>query len=349
LRTIVGVFERTIWWEAPDVVGVLDQTKLPHVAEVVRWRTVAEAADGIATMQVRGAPLIGVAAAHGMALAMLADPTDLTSPTAALAATRPTAVNLAWALRRMSERLETVAVDERADLARELASRMADADAGACRRIGEHGVERLAAVYERTGRPVQVLTHCNAGRLACVEWGTATAPVYVAHERGIPVHVWVSETRPRNQGAALTAWELADAGVPHTLVVDNAAGHLLRSGEVDVVVVGADRIAANGDVANKIGTSLKALAAAEWRVPFVVNAPRSTFDPDCPNGDAVPIEERDPGEVLMFNDGQVAPDGTRARNWGFDITPAHLVVDYVTEDGVVDGRGLASYVREIAT
>jgi methylthioribose-1-phosphate isomerase len=336
------VFDRTIWWESDELVAVIDQTKLPHETAVARWGTVDAAAEGIASMQVRGAPLIGVAAAHGMALAMLTDPTDLDGPAQALVATRPTAVNLAWAVRVVGDVLRPLPPEQRADTARGLASRLADDDAAACRSIGEHGLERLLASQGRSDRPLQVLTHCNAGRLACVEWGTATAPVYVAHERGISVHVWVSETRPRNQGAALTAWELTDRGVPHTLIVDNAAGHLLGSGLVDAVIVGADRIAANGDVANKIGTSLKALAAHEHGLPFFVAAPWSTLDPACPSGEAIPIEERDPDEVLIVNGAPIAPAATPARNWGFDVTPARLVDGYVTERGVLSADELVA-------
>jgi methylthioribose-1-phosphate isomerase len=344
VRNIAGVVARTIWWDG-DEVALIDQTRLPHERVVTHWRSLGDAADGIATMQVRGAPLIGVAAAYGMAVAMADDPTAVDVAAARLASTRPTAVNLAWALRRVRDELAPLAPDERASAARRLADELADADVAACRAIGEHGVELLVDLPRRAGRPVQVLTHCNAGRLACVEWGTATAPVYVAHERGIPVHVWVSETRPRNQGAALTAWELADRGVPHTLVVDNAAGHLLRTGEVDVVIVGADRIAANGDVANKIGTSLKALAAREYGIPFVVAAPRSTFDAACPTGDAIPIEERDPDEVLVVNDRPIAPAGTAARNWGFDVTPARLVDTYLTDERMLHAADLDGFLR----
>jgi methylthioribose-1-phosphate isomerase len=340
-RSIAAVFERTIWWADRDTVAVIDQTQLPHDAVVAHWRTVAEAAHGIASMQVRGAPLIGVAAAHGMALAMLADAGDLDTPARTLAATRPTAVNLTWALRRVTDELAPLPAGERADVARTFAARMADDDVAACCSIGEHGARLLREIYERVDRPVQVLTHCNAGRLACIEWGTATAPVYVAVGHGLPLHVWVSETRPRNQGAALTAWELADAGVPHTLVVDNAAGHLLRTGQVDAVIVGADRVAANGDVANKIGTSLKAFAAREFGVPFWVAAPGSTFDAACATGDAITIEERDPGEVLVVNGAPIAPAGTTARNWGFDVTPARLVDAYLTEQGVLGRDDLA--------
>jgi methylthioribose-1-phosphate isomerase len=341
-----GVFQRTIWWGGHDHVVVIDQTRLPHVATTVEWRTLADAVAGIADMQVRGAPLIGVAAAHGVALALLADPLSLDQAVARLAATRPTAVNLAWALSRVRAELDPLAPVERAAAAHRLATRLADEDAAACRAIGEAGVVLLDDIHRRTGQPVQVLTHCNAGWLACVEWGTATAPVYVAHAHGIPVHVWVSETRPRNQGASLTAWELGHAGVPHTLVVDNAAGHLLRTEQVDVVIVGADRIAANGDVANKIGTSLKALAARDCGVPFYVAAPRSTFDPDCPDGEAIPIEERDPSEVLVINGGSIAPVGTPARNWGFDVTPARLVDAYLTECGIVGADQLEVFLHD---
>jgi methylthioribose-1-phosphate isomerase len=341
------VFERTIWWEsdaADAPVVVIDQTRLPTEATVVRWRTAAQTAAGIRSMQVRGAPLIGVAAAHGLALAMADDPRLLDDAIDLLAATRPTAVNLRWALERARAELAPLPVAERPAVARRLATRMADEDAAACRAIGEAGVDLLADVHARTTRPVQVLTHCNAGRLACVEWGTATAPLYLAHERGVPVHVWVSETRPRNQGAALTTWELADGGVPHTLVVDNAAGHLLGTRRVDLVIVGADRIAANGDVANKIGTSLKAFAAATAGVPFVVTAPRSTFDADCASGDDIPIEERDEDEVLVVNDRPIAPAGTRARNWGFDVTPARFVDRYITDEGAFVPDQLAGFL-----
>jgi methylthioribose-1-phosphate isomerase len=338
------VASRTIWWEG-DEVAVIDQTRLPHELVIARWRTLDDAARGIASMQVRGAPLIGVAAAHGMALAVAADPAAVEDAADVLVATRPTAVNLRWALERMKESLLPMPRRERAPIARWLASELADFDAEACRAIGEAGLPLLAAVHERTGRAVNVLTHCNAGWLACVEWGTATAPVYLAHQQGIPVHVWVSETRPRNQGAALTAWELRDGGVPHTLIVDNAAGHLLRSGEVDLVVVGADRVAANGDTANKIGTYLKALAARATGVPFYVAAPRSTFDADCPNGAAIPIEERDPAEVLEVSGAPIAPNGTVARNWGFDVTPGDLVDGFLTDAGLVRPAELAGFLR----
>ena len=328
--------DRTIWWDG-DAVAVIDQTALPRRLALARWTDVERAATGIETMEVRGAPLIGVAAAHGVALAMAADPSDagLRSAVARLAATRPTAVNLAWALDRMVGALAPVPPPRRAAESRRLSQAMADDDVSTCARLGEVGVALLEAVAAGRPGPVQVLTHCNAGRLACVEHGTATAPVYLAHARGLPVHVWVSETRPRNQGSSLTAWELADAGVPHTVVVDSACGHLLRAGLVDVCLVGADRIAANGDVANKVGTYLKAVAAADTGVPFHVVAPWSTVDLVTPDGSAIPIEERDPAEVTALAGAPLTPSSSPARNWAFDVTPARLVTSIVTERGIV--------------
>ncbi len=330
--------QRTIRWDGDQVV-VIDQTRLPHELVRIPWATLEDAATGIEQMQVRGAPLIGVAAAHGMALAMAADPDALQSAADRLLATRPTAVNLRWAVDRVQRVLAETDPPRRATVARALSTQMAEEDVAACRAIAEAGVGLLADIHRRTGRDVQVLTHCNAGWLACVEWGTATAPIYLAHQRGVPLHVWVSETRPRNQGAALTAWELAAGGIPHTVVVDNAAGHLLK-GQVDLVITGADRIAANGDSANKIGTYLKALAARDTGVPFYIAAPLSTLDPSCPDGDHIPIEERDPDEVLTFAGSRVAPAGSPARNWGFDVTPARLIDGWVTDHGLLDRAGL---------
>ena len=343
---MTGTPTRTIWWEHDDAdapVVVIDQRRLPHSLVHARWYTAEDAAAGIADMTVRGAPLIGVSAAYGLALAARND-TSLTSLHRAsemLAATRPTAVNLRWALDRCLERVREVDDANRVSMLRDLAVSMADEDVDQCRRIGEAGLQIIRDHAERTGRPVQVLTHCNAGRLACIEYGTATSPVYLAHAEGIDVHVWVSETRPRNQGAALTAWELADAGIPHTLVVDNAAGHLLMNGMADLVIVGADRVAANGDTANKIGTSLKAYAAAVAGVPFYVAVPWSTFDPDCPAGAAIPIEERDADEVLVVNGGPIAPAATPARNWGFDVTPARFVTGFLTPSGLFTAEELS--------
>jgi methylthioribose-1-phosphate isomerase len=331
--------ERTIEWRGDDVV-VLDQTRLPHDVVEVRWSALEDAARGIESMQVRGAPLIGVAAAYGVALAMRADPSDagLVRALARLRATRPTAANLPWALARCDDKLRPLAAPTRAVAARQLAQCLADEDAAVSRRIGAHG---LALLRDVEARPVNVLTHCNAGRLATVEWGTALAPVYAAADAGVAVHVWVSETRPRNQGSALTAWELAERGVPHTVIADNAAGHLLRTGQVQACLVGADRIAANGDVANKIGTYLKALAARDNGVPFYVLAPTSTIDAAAPNGSAIPIEERDGSEVTCLAGVSLVPQGSTARNWAFDVTPARLVTAVVTERGVFAPDGLA--------
>ncbi|HEX6787055.1 MAG TPA: S-methyl-5-thioribose-1-phosphate isomerase [Acidimicrobiales bacterium] len=343
--------KRTIWWDG-QAVTVIDQRYLPHRYVTRRWRTVDDAAEGIRVMQVRGAPLIGVAAAHGLALAMAVRATDqaLDAALAQLTATRPTAVNLRNALERIDLDVRPRPPELRAAAARVLSERLADEDAAACRAIGEIGCRLIRDVADRVDRPVQVLTHCNAGWLACIEWGTATAPLYLARERGLAVHVWVSETRPRNQGAALTAWELGQRRVPHTVVVDNAAGHLLRSGLVDVVIVGADRIAANGDVANKVGTYLKALAARDCDVPFYVAAPTTTFDLRAATGAAIPIEERGSNEVTKVygraDSGHTAgvtitPADTEVRNWAFDITPARLVSGFLTERGLIPAAPFA--------
>jgi len=343
--------KRTIWWDG-QAVTVIDQRYLPHRYVTRRWRTVEDAAEGIRVMQVRGAPLIGVAAAHGVALAMAVRATDraLDDALAQLTATRPTAVNLRNALERIDLDVRPRPLELRAAAARVLSERLADEDAAACRAIGEIGSRLIRDVADRVDRPVQVMTHCNAGWLACVEWGTATAPVYVARERGLAVHVWVSETRPRNQGAALTAWELGQRRVPHTIVVDNAAGHLLRSGLVDVVIVGADRIAANGDVANKVGTYLKALAARDCDVPFYVAAPTTTFDLRAATGAVIPIEERGGNEVTKVygraDSGHTAgvtitPADAEVRNWAFDVTPARLVSGFLTERGLIPAAPFA--------
>jgi methylthioribose-1-phosphate isomerase len=342
-----GVARRTIGFGDDGSVEVIDQTRLPHEFAVARWYTVSDAARGITTMQVRGAPLIGVAAAHGLALAMDDDPSDTGLAAAArlLVATRPTAVNLAWAVTLVRDRLSPLAPGERPAVARAVARELADADVVACRAIGDTGAPLLVeAAAEAADGTAHVMTHCNAGWLATVDWGTALAPVYRAHDDGVPVHVWVSETRPRNQGSALTAWELGAHGVPHTVVADNACGHLLATGPVGLCLVGADRVAANGDVANKVGTYLKALAAAAHRVPFYVAAPISTLDPSTPHGAAIAIEERD-GEEVHTIAGVAADGSTRlvrltpaaavARNWAFDVTPAALVSAIVTERGIV--------------
>jgi methylthioribose-1-phosphate isomerase len=291
---------RSIWADPDGGVRIIDQRWLPHEFRVVPLRDRGEAATAIREMWVRGAPLIGATAAWGLALQLADDASDaaLDETTALLLATRPTAVNLRWALERMAARLRPLPEAERAAAARGLAEAICDEDVALNTAIGRHGLPLIEAIAAaKGGAPVNVMTHCNAGWLATVDVGTATAPIYLAHDRGIPVHVFVSETRPRNQGAALTAWELANHGVPHTVIVDNAAGHLMARGAVDLVITGTDRTAANGDVANKIGTYLKALAAKESGVPFYVALPSPTIDWTIASGAAIPIEERGPEEV----------------------------------------------------
>ena len=310
------------------------------------------AAQAIRGMWIRGAPLIGVVGAYGLALALDADATDaaLDRAHAALDATRPTAVNLRWALDRVRDAVRPLPPDARADAAWREADMMAAEDIALCRAIGEHGLAILTGVAARHSGPVNVMTHCNAGALGTCGWGTATAPVFLAHAAGIPVHVFVSETRPRLQGAALTAWELAERGVPHTVFVDGASGHLLARGGVDVVFVGADRVAANGDVCNKIGTYDKALAARDNGVPFYAAVPSPTLDFALAGGAAIPIEMRDGAEVLRIagrdDYGQlahvsIAHHGAKAVNPAFDVTPARLVTGLVTERGVVDASTAA--------
>jgi methylthioribose-1-phosphate isomerase len=327
----------------PDgAVEIIDQTALPHDFRSLRLGCLEDAARAILEMRVRGAPLIGVTAAYGLALALARRDDDgaLDSAVALLAATRPTAVNLGWALDRMRARLAPLPAGLRAGAAWREAGAIADEDAEQCRRIGERGLALISPLAAGRGR-LEVMTHCNAGRLAAVDFGTALAPVYAAFDAGIAIHVWVSETRPRNQGL-LTAWELKQRGVSHTLIADNAAGALLARGKADVVLVGADRIAANGDVANKIGTYLKALAARESGVPFFVAAPFSTIDFACPDGGAIPIEERDGDELRVVQGVDAAgrpaavraiPAGEAVANPAFDVTPGRLIGAIVTERG----------------
>ncbi|MDP1653292.1 MAG: S-methyl-5-thioribose-1-phosphate isomerase [Rhodocyclaceae bacterium] len=321
--------------EDDGAVVILDQTQLPRATVFVKLKTLADAAHAIRAMQVRGAPLIGVTAAYGVALG-LQEGLPLDKIIATLAATRPTAVNLRWALDRMERALQKSALasvaNERRELAWQEARIIAREDEAANAAIGQHGLEILKPIADRKGR-VDVMTHCNAGWLATVAHGTALAPIYAAQAVGIDVHVWVSETRPRNQGQ-LTAWELAQAGVPHTFIADNAAGLLMMQGRVDCVFVGADRIAANGDTANKVGTYLKALAAKAHGVPFYVAAPVSTIDFACPDGAHIPIEERSAAEVGVA--------GTPVANPAFDVTPAGLIAGIITEHGIVPADQLAS-------
>ena len=326
---------------------MIDQTRLPFAFELMHLQTAHEAAAAIRDMIVRGAPLIGVTAAYGVALGMREDPSDagLARFMELLGATRPTAVNLRWALERMRGVLTAEPPSRRVERAYDEAARIADEDVAACAAIGRHGRELLAAIHERRGgQPVRVLTHCNAGWLACVDWGTALAPVYAAQESGIPVHVYVDETRPRNQGAALTAFELGAHGVPHTVIADNAGGHLMQHGEVDILLVGSDRTTAAGDVANKIGTYLKALAAHDNGVPFYAALPSSTIDWTIEDGvREVPIEERAAREVTHVRgraedgrllDVEVVAPGSAVANPAFDVTPARLVTGIITERGV---------------
>ncbi len=338
--------------EEGDSVVILDQSLLPHQYLTRHLKSLADAAHAIRAMLVRGAPLIGVAAAYGIALALKegAGNRSLQHARDTLAATRPTAVNLRWALARMDNCLQPLPVAQRRAAAWAEARAIAAEDAAANRAIGAHG---LALIGRIARRPVNLMTHCNAGWLATAAWGTALSPIYAAHEAGLPVHVYVSETRPRNQGL-LTAWELHESRIPHTLIADNAAGLLLRQGRVDMVIVGADRIAANGDTANKIGTYLKALAAHDCGVPFYVAAPLSTIDMDCPDGERIPIEERD-GDELRHVGGLdrkgtpaavgIAPETMPVVNPAFDVTPARLIAGIVTERGVLPPGRIGEWFR----
>ncbi|MFO1173299.1 MAG: S-methyl-5-thioribose-1-phosphate isomerase [Hyphomicrobiaceae bacterium] len=341
---------RTIWLGADGrTVEILDQTRFPHAFDVVALKTLDDAARAIKDMQVRGAPLIGVTAAYGMALAMHMDASDamLDRASATLMATRPTAVNLRWALDEMRRVLSPLSPSERATAAYAHAAQMADEDVTINMGIGRHGLPLIQEIASRKpkGEPVNILTHCNAGWLATVDWGTATAPIYMAHDAGIPVHVWVDETRPRNQGASLTAWEVKQHGVPHTLIADNAGGHLMQHGKVDLCIVGTDRTTAQGDVCNKIGTYLKALAAHDNGVPFYVALPSPTIDLGIADGlKEIPIEERSQREVTHLTgateEGAIATirivaEGTPAANPAFDVTPARLVTGLITERGVI--------------
>ncbi len=335
---------RTIWPVGEAAVEVIDQTKLPHAFATQRLETLEDAAHAISAMIVRGAPLIGATAAYGLAIAMRKDTSDEALDRAhdALLATRPTAINLRWALTRMRERLRNQPRDRRAAIAWKEAAAICDEDVEVCRSIGEHGLKIVRELAVTKNRKLNVLTHCNAGWLACVDWGTALAPIYMAYDAGIDLHVWVDETRPRNQGASLTAYELGSHGVPHTIIADNAGGHYMQAGKVDLCIVGTDRVAANGDVANKIGTYLKALAAKDNNVPFYVALPSSTIDWTLTNGRDIPIEERSSDELLKMtgrlpNGGlatvEIAAPGSPGANPAFDVTPARLVTGFITERG----------------
>lgn len=344
---INGTPYRTIWPTNDGAVEIIDQTRLPHEFVTLRLTNMRDAEHAIRSMQVRGAPLIGVTAAYGVALSMSHHATDaaLEATCDMLAKARPTAVNLKWAVERMRALLSPLPADQRAKAAWREASNIAEQDVEINAAIGQHGLEIIRDIHRRKNTTVNILTHCNAGWLATVDWGTALAPIYASFEANIPLHVWVDETRPRNQGASLTAWELAQHGVPHTVIVDNAGGHLMQHGMVDVAIVGCDRVTASGDACNKIGTYLKALAAADNGVPFYVAMPTPTLDWTLDDGvKEIPIEERGEEEVThisgLCGDGQIrrvqlTPKGSRAANYGFDVTPARLVTGLITERGVV--------------
>ena len=343
---IGGIHTRSIWTIGQDAFGIFDQTRLPHELVKLTLRSADDAAHAIRSMQTRGAPLIGAVAAYGLALEMRRDPSDdnLTAVHDMLAETRPTAINLRWALKRMVDALRNHRREDRAALAWQEAATIADEDVAMNQAIGANGLKIIQEIAaKKPGQTVNVLTHCNAGWLATVDYGTALAPLYLAHDAGIPLHVWVDETRPRNQGAALTAFELGNHGVNHTIIADNAGGHYMQAGQVDMVIVGTDRVTANGDVANKIGTYLKALAAKDNNVPFYVALPSSTLDFNVATGADIPIEERSQDEVLKMSgrlpDGSVvtvdiAAPGSGAANPGFDVTPARLVTGLITERGI---------------
>jgi methylthioribose-1-phosphate isomerase len=346
---IQGRHTRTIWQEPDGAIGIIDQTLLPHRFATVKLQTLEDVAHAISSMQVRGAPLIGAAAAYGMCLALRADASDdhLERAYATLLATRPTAINLKWALDEMLAAVRNRPREERLPTAWRRAAEIADEDVAINQAIGRHGCALIeaAAARKKPGERVNVLTHCNAGWLATVDWGTALAPVYTAYDKGIALHVWADETRPRNQGAALTAWELGQHGVPHTVIPDNTGGHLMQHGLVDLVIVGTDRVTATGDVCNKIGTYLKALAAHDNGVPFYVGLPSPTIDFTVCDGIAeIPIEQRGADEVATMTgrtaDGRIetvriVPDGSAVANYAFDVTPSRLVTGLITERGVL--------------
>jgi len=333
---------QSLWLETDQrTVTIIDQTLLPFEVQCVALSSLQDAARAITTMQVRGAPLVGITAAYGVALAMRADASDaaLSAALATLAATRPTAVNLLWALARMSDILGSAQPSQREQRAYAEAAAIGDEEIANCIRIGEHGLPLIRDIFLAKNRPVQILTHCNAGWLATLQWGTALAPIYKAHTEGIPLHIWVDETRPRNQGSLLTAWELARAGVPHTIIADNVGGHLMQHGLVDMCIVGSDRTTRSCDVCNKIGTYLKALSAHDNNVPFYAALPSSTIDWALDDGVRdIPIEQRSADEVHMVRstvgDVRVTPPGATAVNYAFDVTPARLMTGLITERGV---------------
>jgi methylthioribose-1-phosphate isomerase len=353
---VSGKPHRTVWMPDAATVRIIDQRRLPWAVQLADLQTVAEVAAAILDMAVRGAGCIGATAAYGMALAAreARTPAELESLAAQLTGTRPTAVNLAWAVNRQLQAIHEMGFEARVEVAKWTAERIADEDVAACAALGQHGLRLFADLAARhPDRPLNILTHCNAGWLAFVDHGSATGPIYAAHAAGIPIHVWVDETRPRCQGSRLTAWELAEQGVPHTVIADNTGGHLMQHGLVDAVITGADRVTRSGDVANKIGTYLKALAAQDNGVPFYVALPSSTFDWTLRDGvQGIPIEQRG-GAELTHAEGlnaageettlRIIPEGSAVANYGFDVTPARLVTGLITERGVCAATESAIY------
>ena len=359
---IEGKDFHTIWLKEGDnkVVQIIDQRFLPHKLVIEDLKSVDDVVTAIRDMHVRGAPLIGIAAAYGMYLAALEGTNTanalqiINESSKKLKLARPTAVNLDWAV---DQQLDHIAASNGADPFSLLvnAERLKKESIERCRKIGEFGLPLIEEIYKKTKKPVNILTHCNAGWIACIDYGTATAPIYLAHDKGIPVHVWVDETRPRNQGARITAFELKEHGVPHTVITDNAGGHLMQHGKVDLVLVGTDRTARNGDVCNKIGTYLKALAAKDNNVPFYVGAPSSSIDLAMESGFETPIEQREESEVKYIqglHDGEIkkvllTPEDSPAANFAFDVTPAHLVSGLITEFGIFEAslEGLSKLTK----
>ncbi|QDH16593.1 S-methyl-5-thioribose-1-phosphate isomerase [Swingsia samuiensis] len=361
---INGTPYRSVWrpTEDPQSIRIFDQTRFPWEIDILELRDVHAVMHVIRSMQVRGAPLIGAVAAYGLVFALQNDPSNSALHKAAeeLISTRPTAINLRWAIERLVTHLQNIPPEERVSAGYQEADAICDEDVKVNEAIGEYGLELIREIWERKGKQgrVNLLTHCNAGWIATVDWGTALAPIYMAHDAGIPVHVWVDETRPRDQGSLLTAWELGSHGVPHTVIVDNAGGHFMQTGDVDMVIVGTDRVTAQGDVANKIGTYLKALAAKDNNIPFWVALPSSTIDWRVKDGvKDIPIEERSSNEVLFMHGitdsgdisrVRIAPEHSPAANPAFDVTPARLVTGLITERGRCDASeaGLKSLFPE---
>ena len=338
----------TIWYEQnTDKIKIIDQRLIPFELKIIELNTVDEVCFAIKEMQVRGAPLIGVTAAYGMYIAAR-EKADLKVASEKINATRPTAVNLSWALNKIMTSIKDINTDELPIKILELANQIREDDITNCNNIGKHGYKLIKEVYEKNNKPVNILTHCNAGWLATVDWGTALAPVFVAHKNNIPIHVWVDETRPRNQGFSLTSWELLNENIPNSLIVDNVGGHLMQHNKIDMCITGTDRTASNGDVCNKIGTYLKALAAYDNEIPFYVSAPISSIDFNIENGIRdIPIEQRNSEEVSyiqgldennIIKKVKIVPEGAHCVNYAFDVTPAKYITKLITEKGIIDAN-----------